>query len=83
VRLALWVGFTISALSFFYAIGVFLATAFGIVKAEAGVPTIILAVFFFGGMQLLFLGVIGEYILAIFNQVRRRPMVFERERINF
>jgi hypothetical protein len=40
-------------------------------------------VFFFGGIQLLFLGVIGEYVLAIFNQVRRRPIVFERERINF
>jgi hypothetical protein len=34
-------------------------------------------------VQLLFLGVIGEYIIAIFNQVRRRPIVFERERINF
>ena len=43
----------------------------------------ILAVFFFGGVQLLFLGIIGEYILAIFNQVRRRPIVFERERVNF
>ena len=30
-----------------------------------------------------FLGVIGEYVLAIFNQVRRKPLVVERERINF
>jgi len=44
---------------------------------------VILAVFFFGGIQLLFMGVIGEYVLAIFNQVRRRPIVFERERIGF
>ena len=42
-----------------------------------------MAIFFFGGVQLLFLGIIGEYIIAIFNQVRRRPIVFERERINF
>jgi glycosyltransferase involved in cell wall biosynthesis len=83
VRLALWAGFAISALSILYTIGVFLAVLFGLTKAEAGIPTVILAVFFFGGVQLLFLGMIGEYILAIFNQVRRRPIVFERERINF
>jgi glycosyltransferase involved in cell wall biosynthesis len=83
VRLALWTGFVISAISLLYAFWVFLTTLFGWTKAGAGIPTMILAVFFFGGVQLLFLGVIGEYILAIFNQVRRKPIVFERERINF
>lgn len=83
VRVALWSGFVISALSIFYALFVFLMTVFGWTEAGAGIPTMILAVFFFGGVQLLFLGVIGEYILAIFNQVRRKPIVFERERINF
>lgn len=83
VRVALWTGVAISMLSLLYSIGVFFATLFGWTKAEAGIPTVILAVFFFGGIQLLFIGVIGEYVLAIFNQVRRRPIVFERERINF
>jgi glycosyltransferase involved in cell wall biosynthesis len=83
VRLALWVGLAISGLSILYTIGVFLMTVFGAVNAEAGIPTVIVALFFFGGLQLLFLGLIGEYIIAIFNQVRRRPIVFERERINF
>ena len=83
VRLALWMGVAVSAVSFLYTLGVFLAVLFGWTRAEAGIPTVILAVFFFGGVQLLFLGVIGEYILAIFNQVRHRPIVFERERINF
>jgi glycosyltransferase involved in cell wall biosynthesis len=83
VRIALWTGVAISFLSFLYTIVVFLATLLGFVDASRGIPTVILAVFFFGGIQLLFLGVLGEYILAIFNQVRRRPIVFERERINF
>jgi glycosyltransferase involved in cell wall biosynthesis len=83
VRLALWTGVAISAVSFSYTLAVLVMTLLGLVKAEAGIPTVILAVFFFGGIQLLFLGVIGEYIIAIFNQVRRRPIVFERERINF
>ena len=83
VRLALLTGFAIAALSLLYTIGVVVVTALGISPSPAGVPTVIVAVFFFGGVQLLFLGVIGEYIIAIFNQVRRRPLVFERERINF
>jgi glycosyltransferase involved in cell wall biosynthesis len=51
--------------------------------APPGIPTLTAAVFFFGGVQLAFLGVLGEYISAIHSQVRRRPLVVERERINF
>jgi hypothetical protein len=51
--------------------------------AEAGIPTLISAVFFFSGLQLFFFGVLGEYISAIHFQVRKRPLVIERERINF
>jgi hypothetical protein len=48
-----------------------------------GIPTIIVSIFFFGGIQLLFLGIIGEYVLSIHGQVRRTPEMFETERINF
>ncbi len=48
-----------------------------------GIPTLIVALFFFSGVQLFFFGVIGEYISAIHSQVRKRPLVIERERINF
>jgi hypothetical protein len=41
------------------------------------------AVFFFAGLQLFFFGVLGEYIAAIHFQVRKRPLVIERERVNF
>jgi hypothetical protein len=40
-------------------------------------------IFLLGGVQLLFLGLIGEYILSIHGQVRRTPPMFEIERINF
>ena len=83
VRLASLAGFVIAGFALLYTVVVFLMTLFGYVHSGAGIPTVIVAVFFFGGVQLLFLGLIGEYILAIFNQVRRRPIVFERERINF
>jgi glycosyltransferase involved in cell wall biosynthesis len=48
-----------------------------------GIATLIVAVFFFSGVQLMFLGLLGEYIGAIHAQVRRRPLVIERETLNF
>ncbi len=83
IRLALLFGTLISFLSFAYAAIVIILKLMGKIEALPGTPTIIAAIFFFGGVQLLFAGLVGEYILAIFNQVRRKPLVIERERINF
>jgi glycosyltransferase involved in cell wall biosynthesis len=83
VRIALLFGIGISSLSLLYAFLVMILTITGQVKTVSGVPTIIAALFFFGGVQLFFIGMLGEYIIAIYNQVRRKPLVVERERINF
>jgi glycosyltransferase involved in cell wall biosynthesis len=83
LRLSLILGSVISLFSLIYAIGVFTLFLLGYRDAQTGVPTLIVALFFFGGVQLLFLGILGEYILAIYNQVRKKPLVVERERINF
>jgi polyisoprenyl-phosphate glycosyltransferase len=83
VRLASLLGLVISISSVIYALSVFALALFGFIDAPRGVPTLIIALFFFGGVQLLLLGLIGEYIVAIFNQVRKRPLVIERERVNF
>jgi glycosyltransferase involved in cell wall biosynthesis len=84
LRLLLFGGFAIAVLSVFYA---FVNLVLGLVyyrnMAQPGVMTIITAVFFFGGVQLFSLGVLAEYVLAIYSQVRRKPVVFERERLNF
>lgn len=50
--------------------------------ASRGITTIITALFFLSGIQLLFIGMLGEYVTAIHNQVRGGPIVVERERIN-
>lgn len=84
MRLALYFGFLIALLSIIYAVLNFiLALVFFGRLAEPGILTLIVALFFFGGVQLFFLGLLGEYILAIYGQVRRKPLVIERERINF
>ena len=84
LRLSLYMGFILATLSILFSV---VNLVIGLVRfqriAEPGIMTLIVAFFFFGGVQLFFLGVIGEYILAIYGQVRERPVVFERERINF
>lgn len=84
MRLCMFAGFGVAALSFAY--GIF-SLAINIVHyrelAAPGIPTLIVALFFFSGLQLFFFGVLGEYIAAIHSQVRKRPIVIERERINF
>ena len=83
VRLVLFAGFVLAALSLLYAFFVLVLWLFSGSAAEPGIVTIITAIFFFGGVQLVVAGLIGEYTLAIYGQVRRKPVVFESERINF
>ena len=74
----------ISAFSLVYAfVNVIAALLIYPSATVAGIPTLIAAIFFFSGVQIIFLGVLGEYIGAIHSQVRRRPAIIERERLNF
>lgn len=83
MRLCMFAGLFIAMLSFLYA-GVSLVLNLVLRRLTLpGIPTLIVAVFFFAGLQLFFFGVLGEYIAAIHFQVRKRPMVVERERLNF
>lgn len=50
---------------------------------EVGQAAISVGIFFLGAVQLIFLGIIGEYISAIYLQIRKRPLVIEKERVNF
>jgi polyisoprenyl-phosphate glycosyltransferase len=83
MRIAMFTGFTIALLSFVYAFFTMVVNLWthGSLTVP-GIPTLIVALFFFGGVQLMFLGIIGEYVSAIHFQVRKRPLVVERERIN-
>ncbi len=84
LRVVLFAGFAIATLAVAYAfVNLVLGVIFYRTFAQPGIMTIITAVFFFGGVQLFSIGVLAEYILAIYSQVRRKPVVFERERINF
>jgi len=84
MRLCMFIGIVIAALSLLragYTVVMTLITDG--VLTQPGIPTLLVAVFFFAGVQLFTLGVLGEYISAIHLQVRKRPLVVERERVNF
>ena len=84
MRISLAVGFVLSVVSMAYACVQLLINLVYFRQLTApGIPTLIVGIFFFSGVQLLFLGIVGEYVMAIHSQVRRRPLVIERERINF
>ena len=82
-RIALLGGFGISGLGFLAGFWSLIVNLFDAPTALQGIPTLIVALFFFGGIQLFFLGLIGEYVLSIHSQVRRLPREFEVESINF
>ena len=83
LRLASFIGFSISLLSFLVAIGYLIYKLLYWQNFQLGIAPLVIGIFFFGGVQLFFLGMIGEYIGAIFTQVKKRPLVIEKERINF
>ena len=50
---------------------------------HAGIAPLVIGQFFLGGVQLFFIGLMGEYILSINTRVLGRPLVVEEERLNF
>ncbi len=84
MRICMLAGLGLATASIAYAlVQLFVNLIFLRQLVQPGIATLIVALFFFSGVQLLFLGVVGEYVAAIHAQVRRRPLVIERERVNF
>lgn len=83
IRLMTYVGLFLSSMSFFGAIIYVLLKILYWKVTVPGITGVIFLVLFFSGIQLFFLGVIGEYVGAIHSQVRKKPFVVIREKINF
>jgi glycosyltransferase involved in cell wall biosynthesis len=82
LRLSAFIGFFTAILSLLVALGYFIYKLIFWNNFEVGLAPLVIGVFFFGSVQLFFIGIIGEYIGAIHTQVRKRPLVVEKERIN-
>ena len=78
LRISTVVGFIVSMCAFLYMIYVFFkALLFG--EPVQGYPTLVILILFLGGIQLLSLGIIGEYIGRIYNEAKNRPDYIVRE----
>jgi glycosyltransferase involved in cell wall biosynthesis len=83
LRLATMLGFAVSAFSLLVAVVYIALKLIFWQQFELGLAPLVVGLFFFGSVQLFFIGILGEYIGAIHTQVLKRPHVVELERINF
>jgi glycosyltransferase involved in cell wall biosynthesis len=85
LRLASFTGYIIAFLSLIIAFGYLVYKLFYWNEFKLGLAPLVIGLFFFSSVQLIFIGVVGEYVGAIWTQLhlKDRPLVIEKERINF
>lgn len=83
LRMATFTGFGVALMSLFIAAFYFFYKLLYWNSFDVGMAPLVLGLFFFSSVQLIFLGILGEYVGAILTQVKNRPHVIEKERINF
>lgn len=82
LQLSTYLGFIIAALSVVFII-IAIALRLSGIRAFEGQATTLVMVLFMGGVQLIFLGVIGEYLGRIYDEVKRRPLYIVSEALGF
>jgi glycosyltransferase involved in cell wall biosynthesis len=80
LKLATWMGYLASAFAFVYLASVFVQKWLG--RTVEGWATIMVAMLFMGGVQLICLGIMGEYIGRIFTEAKQRPLYVVEEFVN-
>lgn len=83
LRLATFAGIILSGLSIIVALVYLILKLIYWSEFPIGMAPILIGVFFFGSIQLLFIGLVGEYIININTKIMNRPLVIEERRINF
>lgn len=76
-------GFVLSAISMLVAIAYLVYKLLNWDGFSMGMAPVVIGLFFFSSVQLFFMGILGEYIGAIYTRVNKKPLVVEKERINF
>ncbi|MEI6047123.1 MAG: glycosyltransferase family 2 protein [Chloroflexota bacterium] len=79
LQLASWLGFGIAALSGLSIIGVVFLRLFGKTRPLLGQATTLVSVLFLGGIQLICLGIVGEYLGRIYDEVKGRPLYLVKQ----
>lgn len=83
LRMATWIGFAASGVSILGIIVVLLERFFQVPGLVRGWSSAVIGELFIGGVQLVCLGIIGEYVGRIYGEAKRRPLYVVRERMGF
>ena len=83
LRLAVFCGFVLAFLSLLAALGYLIYKLLYWDTFQLGLAPLVIGLFFFSAVQLIFIGILGEYIGAIWTQVKNKPLAIEEEKINF
>ena len=83
LRAMTFVGFCVSILSFFISLIYFFYKIIFWSSFELGMAPLLIGFFFISSIQIILLGLVGEYVVNILIQTRQLPLVIEKERINF
>jgi len=83
LRLAAICGFVLAGLSMLAALAYFVYKLIYWDTFSLGMAPVVIGLFFFSSIQLIFIGIIGEYLGAVWTQVKNKPLVIEEERLNF
>ncbi len=83
LRFVTFLGFVCSLLSLLTGFGYLFYKLLFWTNFNVGIAPLVIGLFFLGSVQLLSMGILGEYIGSIHTQVQKRPLVIEKERINF
>jgi glycosyltransferase involved in cell wall biosynthesis len=83
LRLAVIIGFLLAGLSLLIAAGYLVYKLMYWDTFNLGLAPLVIGLFFFSAIQLIFIGIIGEYLGAVWTQVKNKPLVIEEETINF
>jgi polyisoprenyl-phosphate glycosyltransferase len=83
LRLATFLGFAGALMSVLVSLAYFIYKLVFWTSFSVGIAPLVIGIFFFMSIQMLFMGIVGEYIGAIHTMVQKRPLAIEQERINF
>lgn len=81
LKLTKWIGLIMAALGFIYALVIIIQKLAGI-QMQTGWASTIIVILFIGGIQLIMLGITGEYIARIFDESKNRPLYIIKEKVN-
>ncbi|MBE5924471.1 MAG: glycosyltransferase family 2 protein [Lachnospiraceae bacterium] len=83
LRVATFIGAIVAVISFLIALYYLILKLIFWESYDIGMATLVIGLFFIGAVQIMFVGIVGEYVGEILTRMNDRPLVIERERLNF